>query len=127
VASPLDLPGALATLAALRLAQGRLPEALAAAEDGLAKYQAIGACSAFLRGSFLRLVHVECLEALGRHDAACAAIASARQRILTIVARFEDPAHRKSFLENVPENRRTLELARQWLDEDPLRHRAGQS
>jgi hypothetical protein len=32
-----------------------------------------------------------------------------------IAAKVDNPAHRKSFLENVPENRRTLEPARQWL------------
>jgi hypothetical protein len=30
-------------------------------------------------------------------------------------SKIDDPAYQKSFLENVPENRRTLELARQWL------------
>ena len=43
-ASPLDTPGVLATLAALRLAQGRSAEALAAAEEGLAKYKAMTTC-----------------------------------------------------------------------------------
>jgi eukaryotic-like serine/threonine-protein kinase len=67
--SPLDVSGALATLAALRLAQGRLGEALAAAEEGIARYAAMGTCSYFCRGAFLRLVHVESLDAAGQHEA----------------------------------------------------------
>jgi eukaryotic-like serine/threonine-protein kinase len=118
-ASPLDLPGVLATLAALRLAQGRVAEALTAADEGMAKYETIGACSQFCRGGFLRLVHAECLEATGDHDAAKAAIARARDRLFVIAGKIGDPVYRKSFLENVPENRRTLELARQWLDAEP--------
>jgi tetratricopeptide (TPR) repeat protein len=113
---PLDHPGALATLAALRLAQARPAEALAAAEEGLAKYESMGACG-FFRGAFLRLTHAECLEATGNHDAACAAIAKARRCILTNAAKIGDPAYRKTFLENVPENQKTFELARQWLGE----------
>lgn len=58
-AYPLEVPGALATLAALRLAQGRIAEALTAAEDGMARYETMGACSYFFRGGFLRLVHAD--------------------------------------------------------------------
>jgi len=112
-AAPLDVPGALATLAALCLAQGRTAEALAAAEEGLANYEAMATCG-FFRGAFLRLVHAECLEAVGDHEAARAAIASARERLFAIAAKIGDPDYRNSFLESVPENRRTLELARQW-------------
>ncbi len=111
-ASPLDTPGALATLAALRLAQGRAAEARAAAEEGLAKYEAMAACG-FFRGAFLRLVHAECLAAMGDRAAAGAAIA-ARARLLAIADRIGEPGYRRSFLEDVPENRRTLELAAQW-------------
>lgn len=111
--SPLDVPGAQATLAALRLAQGRTAEALAAAAEGLARYEAMGTCSQFFRGAFLRLVHVDCLAAAGQHDAARAALATAAERILANAAKIQDPGYRKSFLENVPENRRTLALAKQ--------------
>jgi eukaryotic-like serine/threonine-protein kinase len=114
MASPLDTPGALATLAGLRLAQGRTAEALAAAEEGFAKYKSIAAC-AFFRTSFLRLVHAECLEAAGDHEVAKAAITDARDRLFVIAAKIGDPEYRKSFFEGVPENRRTLELARQWV------------
>jgi serine/threonine protein kinase/tetratricopeptide (TPR) repeat protein len=117
MASPLDTPGALATLAALRGAQGRTAEALAAAEEALAKYEAMGACG-FFRGAFLRLVHAECLEATGDHEAAKAAIARARARLFVIAAKIGEPEHRKSFLEDVPENRQTLALARQWVGPD---------
>ena len=116
-ASPLDQPGVLATLAALRLAQGRITEGLAATEDGLAKYEAMAACGLF-RGAFLRLVHAECLWAAGHHEAARTAIARARERLFAIAAKISDPEYRTSFLEGVPENRRTLELARQWLSLD---------
>ncbi|HWO17829.1 MAG TPA: protein kinase [Kofleriaceae bacterium] len=114
-AAPLDLPGALATLAALRLAQGRIPEAVAAAEEGRAAHAAMAACG-FFRGAFLRLVHAECLEAAGDHGAATAAITAARASLLAIAAKLGDPGSRRRFLEGVPENQRTLSLARQWAD-----------
>jgi tetratricopeptide (TPR) repeat protein len=117
VASPLDTPGALATLAAVRLAQARITEALAAAEEGLVQYEAMAACG-FFRGAFLRLVHAECLAASGAQEAASAAIARARDQLFVIAAKIGDPEYRASFFDGVPENWRTLELARQWLGAD---------
>jgi hypothetical protein len=112
---PLDVPGLHATRAALRLAQGRAAAAVAEAEAGLARYAAIGACSFFARGAVLRLVHAESLAAAGRPDAAHAAIAEARRRLLDNADKIADAASRERFLTAVPENQRTLELARQWL------------
>ncbi|WP_437721978.1 serine/threonine-protein kinase [Sorangium sp. So ce861] len=57
------------------------------------------------------------LEANGQHAEACAALAKARERLFAIAERIGDPKYRASFLESVPENRRTLDLARQWLGE----------
>jgi ATP/maltotriose-dependent transcriptional regulator MalT len=114
-AVPLDVPGALATKSALKLQQGKPVEALAAAEEGMSRQAAMGMHDHFLRGSFLRLVQVESLEANGRHAEARIAVASARDRLLAIAATITDPTYRESFLENVPENRRTLELAGRWL------------
>jgi ATP/maltotriose-dependent transcriptional regulator MalT len=112
---PVELSGVLATKAALKLQQGKPDEALAAAEEGLSRQAAMQMHDHFFRGSFLRLVHVESLAANGRHDEARKAVANARDRLLAIAAKIDDPTYQKSFLENVPENRRTLELARQWL------------
>ncbi|HWO27050.1 MAG TPA: protein kinase [Kofleriaceae bacterium] len=114
MACPLDVPGALATFAAVRLAQGRAPEALAATQEGLAKVEELAACG-FFRRSFLGLIHAQCLEAIGDHQAAQAAIAQARARLFAIGAKIADPEIRRSFLEVVPENRQILELARQWV------------
>jgi eukaryotic-like serine/threonine-protein kinase len=115
--SPLDHPGALATLAALRLAQGRPAEALAVAEEAMGKAASMGACSIFFRDAFLHLTHAECLEATGDHAAAREAVTRARAWILAVAAKIGDPAYRRSYLEVVPENRKTLELARMWLGE----------
>jgi hypothetical protein len=116
-AAPLDVPGVLATLAALRRAQGRIAEARAAAEEGLASYESMAACG-FFRAGFLRLVHAECLEAAGDHEAAKAAITAARARLFAIAAKIGDAEDRRCFLEEVVENRRTLELARRWVGPD---------
>jgi hypothetical protein len=113
---PLEQPGALATLAAIRLAQDRAADALAAAEDAAARCTAMGGAGMF-RGVFVRLVRAEALHATGAHDAARRAIADARTRVLEIASRIADPAYRRSFLEAVPENARTLALARAWLGE----------
>ena len=111
---PLDRPGVLATLSALRLAQGRAVEALAAAEDAMSRCQAMGGCGMF-RGAFVRLVHAEALHATGAHDAARRAIAEARARLLAIAGKIAESSYRTSFLDRVPENARTLTLARAWL------------
>jgi hypothetical protein len=116
MATPLEHPGVLGTLSALRLAQGRPEEALAAAEDAVARCTTMGGCGMF-RGAFVRLAHAEALHATGAHDAARHAIAGARARLFAIAGRIADPDYKTSFLENVPENARTLALARAWLDE----------
>jgi hypothetical protein len=114
MAMPLEHPGVLGSLAALRLAQGRAAEALTAAEDAMARYTAMGGCGMF-RGMFVRLVHAEALHATGAEDAARRAIGLARTHLLNIAGRIADPDYRRSFLKNVPENARTIELARAWL------------
>ncbi|HEX3477136.1 MAG TPA: AAA family ATPase [Kofleriaceae bacterium] len=119
LAMPLEAPGVLATLARLRLAQDRAAEALVAAEDAMARYAAMGACGMF-RAAFVRLAHAEALHATGAHDAARAAIAQARARVLAVAARISDPDYRASFLAQVPENARTLSLASTWLGEPAL-------
>ncbi len=114
MAVPLERPGVLATLSALRLAQGRAADALAAAEDAMARCQAMGGCGMF-RGAFVRLTHAEVLHATGAHDDAKHAIADARARLHAIAAKIADPDYQASFLEDVPENARTLALAHAWL------------
>jgi hypothetical protein len=113
LAVPLEQPGMLATVSAIRLAQGRAADALAAAEDAMARCAAMGGCGMF-RGAFVRLAHAEALHATGAHDAAGRALADARARLLAIADRIADPDHRASFLERVPENARTLALAAAW-------------
>jgi tetratricopeptide (TPR) repeat protein len=113
----LEHPGVLGTLSALRLAQGRAEEALAAAKEAVARCTTMGGCGMF-RGAFVRLAHAEALHATGAHDAARHAITEARARLFTIADRIADPTYKKSFLENVPENARTLALARAWVGSD---------
>jgi eukaryotic-like serine/threonine-protein kinase len=119
MAVPLEHAGVLGTLSALRLAQGRPDEALAAAEDAVARCAAMGGCGMF-RGAFVRLAHAEALHATGDHAAARRGIAAARAQLFAIADRIADPDYRQSFLDNVPENARTLALARAWLDDAPL-------
>ncbi|WP_438001040.1 protein kinase [Sorangium sp. So ce185] len=103
------------TLAAIRLAQGRVTEALAGAEEALTGYEALRIF--FLKGSLARLTHAEALMAAGDQRRALAAITEARARLLGNAAKIGDPELRRSFLEDVRENARTLELARAWLGE----------
>jgi len=112
----LERPGALATLAMLRLAQGRAAEALAVAEDAMTRCTTMGGCGIF-RGAFVRLAHAEALHATGAREAARRAIAEARTRLVTIANRISHPDYTQSFLEDVPENARTFTLAREWLGE----------
>jgi hypothetical protein len=66
--------------------------------------------------AFVRLVHAQALDARGERGEAARVIAAARDRLLQRAANIDDAPLRRSFLENVPENARTLELAARWLD-----------
>jgi predicted Ser/Thr protein kinase len=114
--SPRDAAAILSTLGLVRLAQGRVAEALTTAADAFSRYDAMRTCG-FFRAAFVRLAHAEALEAAGDHAAAFAAITVARARLLAVVDRIADPGYQKSFLEDVPENARTLALAATWLGE----------
>src|SRR4029079_11429339 len=114
---PLDVPGALATQSAIRLAQGRPQEALVVAEEGMARMAEMGgACSQFFRNAYLHLVHAESLDACGQHEAAKAAIGKAREFWALVENKIREPEYRRGFLENVPENRRICQLARLWVE-----------
>ena len=110
VVCPLDHPGALATLANLRLAQGKFLDALAAAEAGMAAYRTMGACGLF-RGSLLRLAHADSLAANGRETEARITLADAARALRAKSAKILDAEYREGFLNNVPENHRTLAAA----------------
>ncbi|AKT38330.1 uncharacterized protein CMC5_024750 [Chondromyces crocatus] len=109
--SQLDFPGALATLAEVRLAQSRPREALAAASEARAKLAAIGGCS-FLRSLAVLLVYSECLDLNGEHGAAETAVAEAQRHLLGIAAKMGNPADRANFLDRVYERRGSLKIAR---------------
>jgi hypothetical protein len=67
-------------------------------------------------GSVLRLARAEALHALGRLDAAKAAIADARERVLATGATLDDDATlRHSYMAEVDANRRIVALSLEWL------------
>ena len=102
----------LATLAYVLIARQRCEPALAAAHEALALLESLGGIN--WSESRVRLVHAEALHATGNTEAARAAIEVARASLLARAAKIKDPSWRASFLDRVPENARTLELARQW-------------
>lgn len=111
--APLDEAAALAILAATRLSDKRPTEAMLAIRDSAARYEALRAFG--YRGAFMRLVRVEVFDATGHHGAAREFLADARDRILRIAAEIPDESWRKSYLEQVPENARTIHLAEEWF------------
>jgi tetratricopeptide (TPR) repeat protein len=108
-------PCALATLADVLRAQGRIAEML---EHARRAYDLLERLGQVEEGEALvRVVYAEALHESGDHAAARAVIADARERLLSVAARAGDEARSRRFLEGVPENARTLALARRWLDE----------
>ncbi len=114
----LDSPALLATLAKIRLAQGRVEEAISAASEGVAIYEKTGAC-AYFRAVFLRLVQVESFDAAGQRENACRALEKARAEVVANAAKIEDLEYRRYYLEEAIEPRRILELAHAWLNSMP--------
>ncbi|MEZ4299208.1 MAG: tetratricopeptide repeat protein [Polyangiaceae bacterium] len=103
---------ALATLADIWLLLGRARDAFQPAEEALRLLEDIGGIED--GEALVRLVHAVALGQLGHHPAARTAIAKARDRLLARADKIASPIWRTSFLTRVPENARTLTLARQW-------------
>jgi hypothetical protein len=92
---------------------------LAAAAEGNAIVADSGAAD---RDALLRLVRAEALRAEGRAEEAASVIARALDRLRARGHAISDPAVRQAFLSRIPENARTVELARQWgVDADAIR------
>ncbi len=113
---------ALATLAKVHLAQGRIDEARRRVEEmmflldeQMASFESLGDSAE--AESFIRLSHSEVLYAAGYLAQAKAAIRAARDRLLERARRFRSEARREVFLRDIPENARILVLAQAWDDE----------
>jgi tetratricopeptide (TPR) repeat protein len=116
---PVERAGVLATRAAVWLAQGRVEDALSSAREAADRYRGEMSFVSFVRAPFVRRVLAEALLAAGDRSAACVTIAEARDHLRAVAGRILDPGYKRSFLENVPENVRTLSLARTLLGDPP--------
>ena len=105
--APLDQAAAMATLAAIHLDAGRIPEALTIAGTCMERYEATRAFG--YRGTFARLTHARVLEAAGEAEAAARAFQEARDHVLATAAKIADEDYRRMFLECVSENKALLE------------------
>jgi tetratricopeptide (TPR) repeat protein len=103
---------ALAVLSETRRRQGRTQEALGPARELMALLDS--SVRAEEGEAYARLAHAEALESAGHHDEARRAIGQAERILVERASRIRDPLWRKSFLESVPENARTIALARAW-------------
>ncbi len=106
------VPFARALQAAVDLARDRPAAALSAARDANDRLLAFGAVEE--GEAFVRLVVAEALEANHDRAAAKAAVGEARVALLARAERIRDLRYRKTFLENISEHARTIELARAW-------------
>jgi eukaryotic-like serine/threonine-protein kinase len=112
VTVPAPRAAALAALARALLAQGRNEEALEIAREAIALLDALG--SSKYCEALVRLMSAETKMASGDQAGARGAIRAARDRLLERAERIADVNMRESFLDRVPDNVRTLELAREW-------------
>ncbi len=106
---------ALAMLAHVLLGQGRSREALEMShqtQDLLDDLEN----NIWSKESLPRLIHARALHATGHHEAARAAIARARTRLLERADAIGKPEWREHFLRDVRENARILALAEDWRD-----------
>ena len=118
VATPLRA-FALAVLAEVALAAGDMPRAYTAAIEARELLQELGHLEE--GEALVRVVHAEALRARGDMEGSRAAIEEARRELLQRAEKIKDETRRRSFLERVPENARTLSLAATWLARDASR------
>jgi tetratricopeptide (TPR) repeat protein len=111
---PPYLPLAMAVRAHVLLALGRVVKAQTEASSALRRLESLGQVEE--GEAFVRLVAAEAQIAGGDSAGARSVLATARDRLLARAASIKDPSFRRSFLEKVPENARTLALARATID-----------
>jgi tetratricopeptide (TPR) repeat protein len=107
---------ALGRLADVLLAQGKNAEALEVATRAFTILEQLGGVDE--GDALIRVVYAEALHVAGDPRAKEAA-RSARDHLNLRADKIKDPAWRSSFLGNVPENVRTMELARKVLGDAP--------
>jgi tetratricopeptide (TPR) repeat protein len=98
---------ALSALARARLARGAGELAIGPATEAMGILDAVGSIEE--GESLVRLAYAEALAATGDREGAHRALEAARARLLERASRISDPEQRRSFLQNVPENARTLD------------------
>ncbi len=101
---------ALAVLADVILSRDRGQEALEVAQGAMKLATAMEKSEE--NDALVRLVHARALDACGDREGATHAISQARTLLLARAGHIADTAQRTSFLAEVPEHARTLELAR---------------
>ncbi len=114
-ATPALRAHARAILADLALARG---DANAARESAEAAMSTLTSLDGIEEGEArIRVVYAEALAASGDLEGARAAVVEARDRLMARAEKVVDPGLRRSFLERVPENARTVGRAREWVGE----------
>ncbi len=109
---------ALATFAQVRLAQRRADDALRLAREAKQLLDDLGGIEE--GEASVRLSHAEALHASGEIDEARSAITLAAARVDERARKIRDPRWRKSYLEVIPDNARTLLLDAAWSRPAPL-------
>ena len=104
---------ALAGLAAVHLAQGRVAEALDEAARAFRTLEKVGGVVDSL-GGLVHLVYARTSYESGDRETAKSVVQNACQALDLAAAKIKRPEWRKSYLENVPEHARLRELAVEW-------------
>jgi ATP/maltotriose-dependent transcriptional regulator MalT len=104
-------PAMLAGIARVLLIRGQSADALDAASEAVGVLEQLGSVEE--GESLVRIIFVEALLANGDRDAARVAVRTAYVRLVERADRITDPEWRRMFVERVPENARTIELARE--------------
>ena len=103
---------ALAIAARIRRVRGDVATALGLAREACTILEEIGQIEE--GDALVRLEWAESLDAAGSTDEARRALADARDRLKARADRIDDVQLRESFLSAIPDNQRTLLLAREW-------------
>jgi serine/threonine protein kinase len=100
---------ALAIFADIQMANDAPQEAYAAATEAMFILEALEGVEE--GEALIRLTHAQALEAMGYIEEAQTRIAEARARLMERADRITDTRLRRSFLDHIPENARTLAMA----------------